>query len=669
MKPPITIMRSNPLNRIVFTLLIAGSLGVCSAPAQLVTNLTAVDVGAPALPGSTTMNGPGSFTVIGSGEYKNGSSDNFQYAYTNVSGDFDFRVRIESLTEPSQYSKVGLMARETIESAVATDLGCRYISMTAYPPPPGFNTFILIRRELADTPTADDILGTKPIYPNAWLRLRRLGDTMIGFTGTNGVDWDMQGTRDTTLWAGGRLNQSLLLGLGTASFSKSATCTAQCRDFGPVPSTNPVVVTVPLKSTTVNKGLTATFSIKVSGYDPFSAQWYTNGVPISGATNYSFGGTLSYTTPPLALSDDNTMISVVVRNSVNTITNGNAVLRVLDDHTPPSVTAATTDNGEIDVVFSEQVSPATATDMNSYTLNGAAGVSISGVTLSSNQRVASLLLWGTIDSTNATLTVNGVQDLVANRLVNQTVPLLPLLTASNIVANSYLNDDRQAAFTSVTDGAVDAGWQTDGDKVHRPQFAGLIYTNVQTFSAVKLDLGEQDQYGGSFVSTPYLYLLKNNVDTDTNGPDADALNWQQVTAPLVSPVLFDANVDPNPSPASPIIFDLSTLPLSTRAAYGWAVGGVSGDNSGFIRISELRAYGQSGGVIVESLPSISVTRESADTFVISWPLTATNFVPESTTSLDAAAWSPVTEPPVVVDTNFSLTLGSTNVAQFYRLRR
>src|SRR5512135_678000 len=125
-------MRSKPLNRTAFTLLAAG-LGVFSAPAQLVTNLINVDVGAPPLPGSTTMNGPGSFTVTGSGEYKNGSSDNFQYAYTtNVSGDFDFRVRIESLTAPSQYSKVGLMARETTDAAVATDQGSRYICMTAY---------------------------------------------------------------------------------------------------------------------------------------------------------------------------------------------------------------------------------------------------------------------------------------------------------------------------------------------------------------------------------------------------------------------------------------------------------------------------------------------------------------------------------------------------------
>ncbi len=666
MKHP--IIPKNPLTRIAFTLLASG-LGVFSAPAQLVTGLTAVDVGAPPLPGSTTNNGPGSFTVSGSGEYKNGSTDKFQFAYTNVSDDFDFRVRIESLTEPSQYSKVGLMARESADATVTTDVGSRYISMTAYPPPPGFNSLILIRRELASTPTADDILGTRPAYPNTWLRLRRLGDTLIGFTGTNGVNWDLQAARDTTLWAGGSLNRNLLLGLAVASFNNTATCTAQCREFGPVATTNPVAVLVPLKSVTVNRGQTATFSIKVSGYDPYSAQWYTNGVPISGGTNYSFGGTLSYTTGALSLSDDNTVFSVVVRNSVNSITNGNAVLRVLDDHTPPAVTAATMDNTEIDVVFSEQVSPATATPINNYTLNGADGLWITSALLSTNQRVASLMLWGITDSTNATLTVNGVQDLVGNAMVNQTVPLWPLLPASNIVANSYLNDDRQAAFVSVTDGLVDAGWQTDGDKVHRPQFAGLIYTNVQTFSIVKLDLGLQNEYGGSFVETPYLYLLKNNVDTTTNGPEADPIDWQQVAAPLVSPDLFDANVDPNPSPASPIIFDLSGLPLSARAGYGWAIGGVSGDNSGFIRISELRGYGQSGGEIIVSPPLMSVARQSADTFVISWPASASGFVPESTASLNSGSWSAVTNPPVVVGTNLTVTLGSTNGTRFYRLKK
>src|SRR5438128_5145181 len=105
-------MPSCPLKRILPTVL-AAWIGSFISHAQLVTGLTGVDVGDPPFPGSMTANGPGSFAVAGAGEYKNSASDSFHFAYTNVTGDFDYQVRIESLEVPSQWSKAGLMARET----------------------------------------------------------------------------------------------------------------------------------------------------------------------------------------------------------------------------------------------------------------------------------------------------------------------------------------------------------------------------------------------------------------------------------------------------------------------------------------------------------------------------------------------------------------------------
>ncbi len=652
-----------PLNGIVVTAL-AAAIGIATSHAQLVTGLKAVDVGTPPLPGSTTANGPGSFAVTGSGEYKNSGTDNFHFAYTNVSGDFDYRVRLESVEVASQWSKGGMMVRETTDASVTTDLGSRYLTMAAYPPAPsGGDLFILIRREQTGTVTLDDIAGTKPTYPNTWLRMRRLGTTVVGYTGTNGLNWDVQGIRDTATWTEGALNPNLLLGIAVSSAKNTATCTVQCREFGLVPATNAVAITAPLQSLTVNKGRTAIFTLGVSGYDPFSVQWYTNGV--LAATDYSFSGNLSYTNGPLSLSDNNTRVSVVVRNSINSVTNQEVVLHVVDDNTPPSVTSATTDNAVLDVLFSEEVTSTSVLDMNNYTLTGAPGADLSYAVLNGNQRIASVYLLAPIDSTNATLTVRGIQDLVENTETTQTVPVWLLLAPSNIVASGYA-DTRTLAFSSVTDGVVDDGWQTTGDKDHRPQFAGLIYTNLQRFQVVKMDLGLQNQYGGSFAVTPKLYLLKNNVDTDIAGPETDSTNWVEVSAAqLVSPNLFDAIVDPNPSPASPIVFDLSALPDTARSAYGWAIGGVSGDNSGFIRISELRAYGLS----LTEPPKMIVSRTSGNGLVISWPTAATGFVLKSTTSLNPANWSLVSEPQVVQGDTVTVTVLSTNQACFYRLEQ
>ena len=54
-------------------------------------------------------------------------------------------------------------------------------------------------------------------------------------------------------------------------------------------------------------------------------------------------------------------------------------------------------------------------------------------------------------------------------------------------------------------------------------------------------------------------------------------------------------MDSSPSPATPIVFDLSGLTADQRNGYGWAVGGVPGSGSAhFLSISELRAYGTTG---------------------------------------------------------------------------
>jgi hypothetical protein len=159
------------------------------------------------------------------------------------------------------------------------------------------------------------------------------------------------------------------------------------------------------------------------------------------------------------------------------------------------------------------------------------------------------------------------------------------------------------------------------------------------------------------------------VDTDTNGPDADPIHWEAVPAPLVSPDWFDAQVDPDPSPASPITFDLSGLPAGARAAYGWPIGGVTGDNSGFIRISELSAFGENGGTIQIPVPTLSVARKAADSLVISWPVTASNFVLKSTDRITSSTWAAVSEPTVVVGENVTVTIVSSSGTRFFRLEK
>ena len=67
---------------------------------------------------------------------------------------------------------------------------------------------------------------------------------------------------------------------------------------------------------------TATFSVTATGTAPLSYQWKKNGTDISGAT------ASTYTTPALSSADNNALYSVVVSNSLGTVTSNTATLTV-----------------------------------------------------------------------------------------------------------------------------------------------------------------------------------------------------------------------------------------------------------------------------------------------------------------------------------------------------
>ena len=74
---------------------------------------TGADVGSPAIAGSTAY-APGTFTVRGAGEDIWQASDQFHFAYQQITGDFDIVARVQSVEQASQYSKAGVMIRASL---------------------------------------------------------------------------------------------------------------------------------------------------------------------------------------------------------------------------------------------------------------------------------------------------------------------------------------------------------------------------------------------------------------------------------------------------------------------------------------------------------------------------------------------------------------------------
>jgi len=93
----------------------------------------------------------------------------------------------------------------------------------------------------------------------------------------------------------------------------------------------PSITTQP-QSQSIAAGLTATFSVTATGTAPLAYQWQKNGVAISGASSPS------YTTPATTASDSGTQFTVVVSNSLGSVTSSAATLNVGTTVVAPSIT-------------------------------------------------------------------------------------------------------------------------------------------------------------------------------------------------------------------------------------------------------------------------------------------------------------------------------------------
>jgi hypothetical protein len=181
-------MRSNPKHLIATLLLVAG-VGAFAARAQ---TFSSQDVGSPALAGTTTVVGD-VITIKGGGNDIWNNSDNFHYYYTAITGNFDVRVRVQSLEGPDAWTKAELMARQDDGTGVPKG-GDQHISMMTTRTA-GQNQVGIQWRQNRDggSQWPPDIGGTMPTvapsYPNTWLRLVRIGSVFTGYSSTDGIQW------------------------------------------------------------------------------------------------------------------------------------------------------------------------------------------------------------------------------------------------------------------------------------------------------------------------------------------------------------------------------------------------------------------------------------------------------------------------------------------------
>jgi hypothetical protein len=267
--------------------------------------------------GSSTVD-PNRLEVVAGGSDIWNTSDGFRYAYGVYANDFDVKVRVESLDPRNRWSKAGIIVREDLTpnahnlSAVVTPAGASALDGSGIPA----NDYEAGNRATVGAATTDwgQFRPTPVPYPNAWIRMQRVGNTFTAYWANDGLNWIQFANTNQAF------PSTVYLGLGTTAHNNGAgqVTTAVYHDFARI---LPPTIVVPPQSQTVFPNSPVTFNVTVSGEAPFTYQWRFNGAPILGEVNSSL--TIAAAQPSDAGSYD-----VIVSNIVGSATSAAAVLTI-----------------------------------------------------------------------------------------------------------------------------------------------------------------------------------------------------------------------------------------------------------------------------------------------------------------------------------------------------
>jgi regulation of enolase protein 1 (concanavalin A-like superfamily) len=160
-----------------------------------------------ATPGSASESA-GTWTVTGSGTDIWSFSDGFRFAWMQVTGDVRITARVTALGNTDPWAKAGVMIRES------TATGSRH-AFTCITPAHGIN----FQERTASDGDSINTVGTAAGTPY-WVRLERIGNTLIGSSSSDGVTWN-EIHRDTV-----GMSAAVLVGLAVTSHVDGTACTA-----------------------------------------------------------------------------------------------------------------------------------------------------------------------------------------------------------------------------------------------------------------------------------------------------------------------------------------------------------------------------------------------------------------------------------------------------------
>ncbi|MEY2409829.1 MAG: hypothetical protein QOF48_2499, partial [Verrucomicrobiota bacterium] len=390
------------------------------------------------LPGTTYSFAPGQFTVSAGGHDIFGTFDGFHYTYKRVTGNFDWKMRVTYMDIVRTTTKAGFDARLSLDPASP------HVGAFADPALPARNFIEGVSRP--DYNVGSVSWGTQPTnyYPNVWLRLRRVGNTFLRYSSTNGVNWAFDGQISSTP-AGLPWPDTIYMGLahncnvGTGVIQQpSSSQQDNFGDFAGYPgaliaiSSGPsnIVVTAPNAATFTNLA-TVTGGGIPAGNGELTYLWQRTNTATGGWTNMPSAGATNHilNTGALLATDNGAQFRVILSApGALSVTSSVATLTITDTAGPTilagGVFVPTNSLNQIVVKFSEFMSAATALNRANYTVTNGAGV-VQGIAsvsfLNGDARTVVITTSNALTGDLYGVRLTGVQDLGGNNITAGTL--------------------------------------------------------------------------------------------------------------------------------------------------------------------------------------------------------------------------------------------------------
>jgi PA14 domain. len=182
--------------------------------------------GVPIRPGQVVPVGETGFDVLNGGRKEWDSYDEITLAYVKKTNDFDVEVQVVNAEPGSQWTRVGLHARNSLDAGVASSNGTGLGTHSAYaqthvnpsqtigsagqwppsdPVHPGNTTPNNSHEQNTRLTAGAATTGWQtlnnagiPLYPDVWLRLQRVGTNITGYASSDGRNWVAQGVVSLT---------------------------------------------------------------------------------------------------------------------------------------------------------------------------------------------------------------------------------------------------------------------------------------------------------------------------------------------------------------------------------------------------------------------------------------------------------------------------------------